>query len=190
LLPVRVPSSFQAKPPAYPEQGTVARQNGHCQTFLSADFHDSTPEGRLAMGPVIAVGLRAAFGLLVAMFLSVLGFYAGWFSSPPGPNLPASMLIIGAGLGAAIGGFMAWIKPESPRYVGWVHLVLVLTGGLAGAWVGWKLGPIIYPEGLWRPGGSIYNAPPFYVAIVGASIGANLLAFVFYSFRLWRYREV
>ncbi len=142
------------------------------------------------MGPVIAVALRAAFGLLVASFLSVLGFYAGWFSSPPGPDLPSSMLIGGAGLGAAAGGFMAWFKPESPRYVFWVHLGLVLTGGLAGAWVGWQLGPIIYPEGLYRPGGSIYNAPPFYVAILGASIGANLPVLVFYSFRLWRYREV
>ena len=77
------------------------------------------------------------------------------------------------GLGAAAGGFMAWFKPESPRYVFWVHLGLVLTGGLAGACVGWQLGPIIYPEGLYRPGGSIYNAPPFYVAIVSASIGAS-----------------
>ena len=51
------------------------------------------------MEPVIAIGLRTIFGLLVGMFLSVLGFYAGWFSSPPGPNLPAFLLVVGAGLG-------------------------------------------------------------------------------------------
>ena len=142
------------------------------------------------MSPILAVILRAAFGLLVAMFLAFLGFFAGWFSSPPGPDLPAVMLVSGAGLGAAVGGLIGWFKPETPRHVNWINLGLVVIGGLAGAWVGWELGPVIYPEGLYRPGGSIYNAPPFYVAIVGASIGANSLALLFYSFRLWRYREV
>lgn len=142
------------------------------------------------MAPVIAVALRAAFGLLVAGGLSFVGFFAGWFSSPPGPNLPASMLIVGSGLGAAIGGLIGWFKPESSRSVKWINLGLVLIGGLAGAWAGWQLGPIIYPEGLYRPGGSIYNAPPFYVSIMGASVGTNVLAMMFYSFRLWRFREV
>ncbi len=136
-----------------------------------------------------AIAIRAAFGLLLAMFLSVGGFYAGWFSSPPGPTLPISFLIWGSGLGAAAGGFIGWFKPEVARIVIAIHLGLALTGGLAGAWAGWELGPELYPEGLYRPGGTT-SAPPFVVAIVSASIGANVLAFVFYSFRLWRYREV
>jgi len=142
------------------------------------------------MGPVITVVLRAAFGLVVATGLAFVGFFAGWFSAPSGSNLPESYLIVGAGLGAAIGGLIGWFKPESPRFVKWSTLGLVLIGGLAGAWIGWQLGPIIYPEGLYRPGGSIYNAPPYYVALLGAGIGANVLAMMFYSFRLWRYREV
>ena len=142
------------------------------------------------MGPVLAVVLRAAFGLMVGTGLSLVGFFAGWFSSPPGPILPASMLIAGAGLGAALGGLIGWFKPETPRHVNWINLGLVVIGGLAGAWAGWELGPVFYPDGLYRPGGSIYNAPPFYVAIVSASIGANSLALLFYTFRLWRYREV
>jgi len=142
------------------------------------------------MGPVIIVVLRAAFGLMVGTGLSFVGFFAGWFSSPPGPNLPASMLIVGAGLGAAVGGLLAWFKPESPRSVNWINLGLVLIGGLAGAWTGWQLGPIIYPEGLVRPGGTIYSAPPFFISMVSAGIGANVLAMMFYSFRLWRFREV
>ena len=142
------------------------------------------------MRPVIVVVLRAAFGLMVGTGLSVVGFFAGWFSSPPGPNLPASLLIVGAGLGAAVGGLMAWFKPESPRSVNLINLGLVLVGGLAGAWAGWQMGPIIYPEGIARPGGTIYSAPPFYVSMVSASIGANVIALAFYSFRLWRFREV
>ncbi|MCH8831642.1 MAG: hypothetical protein IID00_02705 [Chloroflexi bacterium] len=142
------------------------------------------------MGPVIAVLLRAAFGVMVGTGFAFVGFFAGWFLSPPGPNLPASFLIVGAGLGAAVGGLIGWFKPETPRHVNWINLGLVLIGGLAGALAGWEFGPVIYPEGLYRPGGSIYNAPPFYVAIVSAGVGANVLAMMFYTFRLWRFREV
>ena len=135
-----------------------------------------------------AIVIRAIFGLFLGMFLSVVGFYAGWFSSPPGPTLPASFLIWGSGLGAAAGGFVGWLKPEVARTVIAIHLGLALTGGLAGAWVGWELGPVLYPEGLYRPGGTS-SAPPFVVAIVAASIGANLLTSGFYLLRMWRYQE-
>ena len=136
-----------------------------------------------------AIVIRATFGLLLGMFLSVAGFYSGWFSSPPGPTLPASLLLTGSGLGAAAGGFIGWFKPEVTRTVIAIHLGLALVGGLAGAWVGWDLGPVLYPEGLYRPGGTS-NAPPFVVAVVAASIGANLLTSGFYLFRLWRHREI
>ena len=136
-----------------------------------------------------AIVLRAVFGLLIGMFLSVAGFYAGWFSSPPGPTLPIFFLIFGSGLGAAAGGFLGWFKPEAARTVIGIHLALALMGGLAGAWVGWELGPVLYPEGLYRPGGT-YSAPPFVVAVVAASIGGNLLTSGFYLLRMWRHREI
>ena len=136
-----------------------------------------------------AIAIRTVFGLLLGMFLSVAGFYAGWFSSPPGPTLPASFLILGSGLGAAAGGFIGWLKPEAARTVIVVHLGLALMGGLAGAWVGWELGPLLYPEGLYRPGDTS-RAPPFMVAVVVASIGGNLLTSGFYLLRMWRHREI
>jgi hypothetical protein len=135
-----------------------------------------------------AVVIRAGFGLLLGMFLSVAGFYAGWFWSPPGPTLPAFPLIAGTGLGAAAGGFIGWFKPEVARTIIAIQLGLALMGGLAGAWVGWELGPVLYPEGLYRPGGTV-SAPPFVVAVVAATGGANILVSGFYTFRLWRYRE-
>ncbi len=136
-----------------------------------------------------AIALRSLFGLLIGMFLSVAGFYAGWFSSPPSPTLPILFLICGSGLGAAAGGFIGWFKPEVSRSVIGIHLVLALMGGLAGAWVGWELGPVFYPEGLYRPGGT-FRAPPFVVAVVAAAVGANLLTLVFYLLRLCRHREI
>ena len=136
-----------------------------------------------------AIFIRVIFGLFLGMFLSVIGFYAGWFASPPGPTLPASFLIVGAGLGAAAGGFIGWFKPEVARTVFAIHLGLALTGGLAGAWVGWELGPVLYPEGMYRPGGT-GSAPPFVVSIAAASGGANLLTSGFYLLRMWRHREI
>jgi hypothetical protein len=146
--------------------------------------------GLFLPGPLVTVILRLSFGLMVATGLAFVGFFAGWFAAPPGPVLPASILMTGSGLGAAVGGLMGWYKPESPRSVKWITVVLVLTGGLAGAWLGWELGSVFYPEGVDRPGGTIYNAPPFFVALIGAGIGANVFAMMFYSFRLWRYREI
>jgi len=141
------------------------------------------------MYSVAAIALRSVFGLLIGIFLSVAGFYAGWFSSPPGPTLPIFFLLFGSGLGAAAGGFIGWFKPEAARTVIGIHLALALMGGLAGAWVGWELGPVLYPEGLYRPGGTT-SAPPFVVAVVAASIGGNLLTSGFYLLRMWRHREI
>ncbi len=141
------------------------------------------------MFSVGAIAIRATFGLLIGLLLSVTGFYAGWFLSPPGPTLPVSILIWGSGLGAAAGGFLGWFKPEATRNVIGIHLALALMGGLAGAWVGWELGPVLYPEGLYRPGGTT-RAPPFVVAVVAASIGGNLLTSGFYLLRMWRHREI
>ncbi|MBQ10344.1 MAG: hypothetical protein CMJ45_02205 [Planctomyces sp.] len=145
---------------------------------------------RISVGPFITVLFRAAFGLMVGTFLAFAGFFAGWFSAPPGPAIPEPLLIIGTWLGASLGGFVAWLKPETARNVILVHLVLVLTGGLIGTLLGWELGSIIYPDGIEKPGGTIYTAPPFYVGILGAAVGANSLSMVYYSFRLWRFREV
>ncbi len=136
-----------------------------------------------------AIVVRAVFGILLGLLLSVAGFYAGWFSSPPGPTLPIFFLIWGSGLGAAAGGFLGWFKPEATRNVIGIHLALALMGGLAGAWVGWELGPVLYPEGLYRPGGTT-RAPPFVVAVVAASVGANLPTSGFYLLRMWRHREI
>ncbi len=136
-----------------------------------------------------AIVVRAVFGILLGLLLSVAGFFAGWFSSPPSATLPILFLVCGSGLGAAAGGFIGWLKPEAARTVIGIHLGLALMGGLAGAWVGWELGPVLYPEGLYRPGGT-FRAPPFVVAVVAAAVGANLPTSGFYLLRMWRHREI
>ena len=136
-----------------------------------------------------SIGIRSLFGILLGLFLGVMGFYVGWFVAPPGPTIPTSLVLTMTGVGAAAGGFIGWFKPEVPPWVTGAHVGLVLAGGLAGAWVGWSLGHLIYPEGLYNPASPV-RTPPFVVPVVMASGGANLLASSFYVFRLWRNREM
>ena len=135
------------------------------------------------------MGVRVAFGILLALFLGVFGLYFGWFITPPGPTLPSALLVTFAGIGAGMGGFVSYFKPDVQRSVHGTNLVVALAGGLIGAWVGWSLGHIMYPEGVYNPAAPI-RTPPFIVAVIGASAGANILSWGLYTYRLVRFREI
>ena len=141
------------------------------------------------MQVVAALSSRAVFGLVIGLFLAVVGWLAGWFATPPGPQINISLLIFFSGLGASAGGFVGWFKPEVPFRVTALHLGLSLAGGIAGGWVGWIVGQAVYPEGFRNPVSS-FGSPPFVAAFVGGTVGANVLASGFYIFRLLRYREL
>ena len=137
----------------------------------------------------VAMGVRVAFGILLALFLGVFGLYFGWFITPPGPTLPSALLVTFAGIGAGMGGFVSYFKPDVQRSVHGTNLVVALAGGLIGAWVGWSLGHVMYPEGMYNPAAPI-RTPPFIVAVIGASAGANILSWGLYTYRLVRFREI
>ncbi len=137
----------------------------------------------------VAMAVRVSFGLLLGFFLGVFGLYFGWFISPPGPTLPSALLVTFAGVGASIGGFVSYFKPDVHRTVHWTNFAAALTGGLVGAWAGWSLGYVIYPEGVYNPAAPI-RTPPFIISVVGASAGANMLSWCLYTYRLVRFREI
>ena len=137
----------------------------------------------------VAMGVRVAFGTLLALFLGVFGLYFGWFITPPGPTLPSALLVTFTGIGAGMGGFVSYFKPDVQRSVHGTNLVVALAGGLIGAWVGWSLGHVMYPEGVYNPAAPI-RTPPFIVAVIGASAGANILSWGLYTYRLVRFREI
>ena len=135
-----------------------------------------------------AIIIRVLFGLFLGLFLAAGGLFFGWFVSPPGATLSTNLLLNFAGLGAGCGAIIGWYKPEVPRAVTAIHLALGMIGGLAGAWAGWELGQVIYPEGVYNPAAPV-RTPPFMVAVLGANVLANLLVSGFYVLRAWRYRE-
>jgi len=141
------------------------------------------------MEAVVAIGSRSVLGLVLGLFMAVVGFFIGWLATPPGPELPMPLLTSTSGVGASIGGFFGWFKPEAPRRVNALHMGLAVLGGLAGAWVGLVCGQLIYPEGVYNPGLS-FKTPPLIAAMIGASVGANVLVSGLYIFRLWRHKEV
>ena len=147
-----------------------------------------TPALVTAVGLTTTVGVRLIFGVVLGMFLSLGGFFAAWLIAPQGQTLPLGFLLVGSGVGAGIGGFLGWLKPEVSKPVLAIHIVLVLAGGVAGSWCGWVLSQMLFPEGMYNPGAS-FRTPPFIGAIVIAALGTNLFAGIFYIFRAWRFRE-
>ena len=135
-----------------------------------------------------AVIVRVLFGLFLGLFLAAGGIFFGWFVSPPGASISTNLLLTFAGLGAACGAIIGWYKPDVSRGVIAIHLALGPIGGLVGAWAGWELGNVIYPEGVYNPAAPV-RTPPFMVAVLGANVLANLVASGFYILRAWRYRE-
>jgi hypothetical protein len=138
---------------------------------------------------VFMVSVRAVFGLVLGLFLAVVGWFFGWLVTPPGAQIPISLLVLLSGIGAGIGGFVGWLKPEVHRRVIATHLVLALVGGVAAAWGGFILGQMSFPEGFHNPL-TPYKTPAYIVVIVVSSVGANLPSSGFYIFRLCRRREM
>ena len=137
----------------------------------------------------LAMTIRVSFGIFLGLFLGAIGLYFGWFVSPPGPTVSTGLLITCCGLGAGVGGFISYFKPEVPSSVNIANISIALAGGLIGAWAGWSIGYLIYPEGVYNPAAPV-RTPPFVVAVLLASAGANICSCSFYTYRLFRHREI
>ena len=138
----------------------------------------------------VALTVRVSFGILLALFLAALGLVFGWFVTPPTwPTLPTGLLLTCCGVGAGLGGFISFFKPEAAYGVHAMNLSIALAGGLVGAWAGWGVGGVLYPEGVYNPAAPI-RTPPFMVSVIAASAGSNAASWALYAYRLLRYREI
>jgi hypothetical protein len=95
--------------------------------------------------PVLELGIRTVVGTLLSLALGALGVGAGWILFVFfGFTAHSSLLILmlaGAAVGAAAGGFLAWIRLDNNTLPLWVGtgIALLLAGGL-GAWGGFRFG--------------------------------------------------
>ena len=129
--------------------------------------------------PVLVLAGRTVMGLLLAAVLSVIGIGIAWgmfvfFGGVSHATLLA-LFMGGAGLGAGLGGFIAWIRvdrgPPAPMFVA-MGLALVLAG-IGGAWGGFQFGASQEVECCVGPA-----VTPITYTSMGSTLGANATALV------------
>lgn len=96
--------------------------------------------------PLLVVVARIVSGVLLASVLSVIGIGIAWalfvFSGAVSHATLLSLFMIGAGAGAGVGGFIAWLKldqaPPWPLLL--AGALAVVLAGIGGAWGGFQFG--------------------------------------------------
>jgi hypothetical protein len=120
---------------------------------------------------------RAVLGVLLAALLSVIGIGIAWgmfvFWGAVSHVTLLILFMTGAGVGAGLGGFAAWLRidqapPASMLVV--VLMVLMLTG-IGGAWVGFQFGASREVPCCVGPA-----IGPITYMVLGATIVANVVA--------------
>jgi hypothetical protein len=136
--------------------------------------------------PVLVLGLRAIVGSLLALALGTFGVGVGWilfvFVGATSHTTLLVMFMGGAALGAAGGGFLAWLRLDNntrPLLLG-TGAVLLLAG-VAGAWGGFYFGS--GQEGLYGAGPPISPMTYTVLGAVAVSNGVALLLGVVQALR-------
>jgi hypothetical protein len=103
---------------------------------------------------VVPLG-RSAAGFILGLFLGILG---GWLAvifnamvDYPWPmSIHRNIYLVGVGLGAGTGAYLAWMNLDLRR--AWIasSVLLVLTGGIAGTYLGYVYGQSVDPTYLGR----------------------------------------
>jgi hypothetical protein len=129
--------------------------------------------------PVLVLAGRAILGVLLAIVFSVLGIGVAWglyvFSGSRSFAALFSLFLIGAGLGAGLGGFLAWLRIDRNTRSSLVLMgSLALAAGIGGAWGGYEYGARQEVECCATP-----TVGPMTYTAVGATVVANsaLMAF-------------
>jgi hypothetical protein len=89
---------------------------------------------------------RTAFGLVAALLFSFLGdvlarVFNLLIGFPWDPTVHVHIQYAGIGIGAGLGAYLAWTNLERPWYVVSGSVLLVLLGGIGGAYLGRAYGP-------------------------------------------------
>ena len=102
----------------------------------------AVPLGRTFGGYIAALLLAFMGDIAARVFNLVVGF--SW-----DPVVHQNAYFVGIGLGAGIGAYLGWLHLTLPRYLILGSLLLVLLGGIAGAYIGNIFGPGVDPTYWW-----------------------------------------
>ena len=98
---------------------------------------------------------RSTAGFVVGVFLGIFGGWAAVafnaFAGYPWPlEVHRNIYLVGIGLGAGVGTYVGWMNLTSRRYLVLAFILLVLAGGVAGAYLGFLYGQRAEPGMLGR----------------------------------------
>ena len=99
----------------------------------------TTPLARVLVGFIFGV-LLAVLGGLLAAFFNVLSEF------PWELVVHKNIVLVGIGLGAGAGTYLAWMNPSFNPPLGLAILLLVLLASIAGAYIGHFYGPGVDPD--------------------------------------------
>ena len=125
---------------------------------------------------ILAARLLLGFGLAIFLSMVCLGITWGLFifSGASSRNTLLIMSMVGAGLGAGIGAYVAWLKLDrsSWSFVS-VAILLAVVGGVLGGMAGYQYGANREIECCAEP-----QTAPFTYTAIGAAILANVAMYL------------
>ena len=125
------------------------------------------------LGPFLVPIGRTVAGLVLGVVLSMMGIALAWalfiFSGVQSIEAWLGSLFIGAGIGAGIGGFVAWLHLDRESSLILVLMAAVVVGaGIFGAWGGYEYGSTVEVECCAMP-----TKSPLYYTALGSAVVAN-----------------
>lgn len=128
---------------------------------------------------LLVLALRTVLGVGLAIVFTVIGIGMAWglfvFSGVQSLNTMLWFLMTGAGIGAGLGGFTAWLRLEGHT---WPVLLatasLAAAAGVGGAWGGYEFGARQELECCAMP-----TVTPVTYSAMGATVVANGAVIVF-----------
>jgi len=97
------------------------------------------------MVATLTIAVRTGLGILIALVFSMVGVGLAWvlysFSGALSRTTLEVMFIAGAGLGAGLGGVLAWLRFDgNPRSILIPTTLMAFLLGVTGAWAGYEYG--------------------------------------------------
>ncbi|MYC28778.1 MAG: hypothetical protein F4X65_01645 [Chloroflexi bacterium] len=132
------------------------------------------PAARAIAGYIMALILAIGGGWAVTILNAMIGY--PWVGSTF-----FSLYIVGVGLGAGLGAYLAWINLSMRWYVVIITVVVVMLAGIAGSTIGYVFWEPLFGENYLGPRDSQINATHFW-APIGAIVISSLLG-LFFHFR-------
>lgn len=128
--------------------------------------------------PMLIVVMRVMFGLALATALSMIGIGIAWamfvFFGATSLTTLLTLFMVGAGFGAGMGVFLAWLSIDgNTRLYFTVAISVAFVAGVSGAWGGYVFGSGVEVECCAKS-----DVTPITYTALGATVGANAVGLI------------